>query len=314
MEINYIILVHKNPEQLRRLVGKLNTTNSFFYIHVDKNVEIKPFIIELSIIKNACFLENREKGTWGDVGIVKATINALQQITKEQRTGYCVLLSGQDYPIKSNAKIEAFLSKNYGTNFIETFPIPIEDWSEGGLERIQHYKFNLSDKRLDYILLPSILSKDFYKQLKQNLRRIKALLKRKIIPFSILRKRNFPSYIKPFGGSQWWAIPIEMATKILWFLEQHRDYLDYHKSTLLADEIFFHSIIRHLACSDNNVIIKPSITYVNWKKPGVPLPVTFDTNDFEELINQPDEKLLARKFDINIDDKILNLIDSHQHN
>ena len=97
---------------------------------------------------------------------------------------------------------------------------------------------------------------------------------------------------------------------MLLFLEEHKDYLTYHKYTLLPGEIFFHSIIRHFSHGENDLIIKPSTTYCNWERLGVTLPVTFNSSDIEELSRQPDEKLFARKFDINIDDKILDLIDN----
>src|ERR1700728_2180849 len=101
--INFILLVHKDPDQVRRLVDRLSSDESYFYIHVDKDVDISLFKKELEGLENVYFLENeqREYGTWVDIGIVEATINALKQILKDKREGYCVLLSGQDYPIKS---------------------------------------------------------------------------------------------------------------------------------------------------------------------------------------------------------------------
>jgi len=310
MNINYIILAHKNPGQLTRLVEKLNTPESFFYIHVDRSFKIEPFEMPLSTLKNVFFLEKRENCAWGDIAIVKATINALEQIIRDQRTGYCILLSGQDYPLKSNDRIRSFFTSNYGINFIDTFSIPNEDWEYNGLRRIHHYKFNLSEKRSDYILLPSIFSKDFYKRFKRNIKRVLRLIKhRNMAVVWIFRKREFPGYIKPFGGSQWWAIPVDTAEKILLFLEQHKDYLAYHKYTLMADEIFFHSIVKHIALVESDVIIKPSLTHVNWEWRGMSRPVTFNSNDIDELMSQHEDTLFARKFDINIDHKILDLID-----
>jgi hypothetical protein len=311
MNLNYIILAHKNPQQLKRLVEKLNTPDTFFYIHVDKNFKVEPFITSLLTIKNVFFLEMREKCAWGDIAIVKATITALEQIIKDKRTGYCILLSGQDYPLKTNQQIQLFFTRNYGTNFIDTFSIPNEDWEYSGLRRIQHYKFNLSEKKSHYILLPSIFSKDFFQKFKRNIKRVLRLLKhRNFAVIRIFQKRDFPGYIKPFGGSQWWAIPVETATKILLFLKQHKDYLAYHKYTLMADEIFFHSIVKHISLIENDRIIKPSLTHVNWEWRGVSRPVTFNSGDVEELMNQHEDTLVARKFDINIDHTILDLIDN----
>ena len=42
--INYIILVHKNPFQLIRLINKLSGNHVSFYVHVDKLVDSRPFL------------------------------------------------------------------------------------------------------------------------------------------------------------------------------------------------------------------------------------------------------------------------------
>ncbi|MNR59552.1 hypothetical protein D3C85_1808260 [compost metagenome] len=48
---------------------------------------------------------------------------------------------------------------------------------------------------------------------------------------------------------------------------------------------------------------------MNWSRKNCDLPVTFTSSDFEELQDNP-EKLYARKFDIELDDEILNKIDT----
>jgi len=308
MNINYIILAHKNPQQLKTLVEKLSTPHTFFYIHIDRSVAIEPFINELKNQARVYFIKGREQGIWGDIGIVKATLNALQEITKKPDKGYCVLISGQDYPIKSNKQIDSFLQKNYGVNFIDIKTFDEATWPNNGIDRIQYYKFNLSAERGNFILIPSVLSKDFYINWKFNIRIIIHLVKRKKIPLIIIKRRKFPKSMRPYAGSQWWAIPIETAVKILAYLERDKRFLKYNTYSLVPDEFFFHSIIKHFASSDETMKIKPSITYVNWEKAGVPLPVTFTSEDIEELLNQPEEKLIARKFEMNANDKIFDLL------
>jgi hypothetical protein len=308
MNINYIVLAHKNPQQLKQLIEKLSTPSTYFYVHIDKGVEIKPFLDVLGEQQSVHFLESREKGIWGDIGIVKASINALKEIIKTQEPGYCVLISGQDYPIKSNEQIASFLTRNYGVNYIDTLTFDESEWPNNGMDRIEHYKFNLSAERGHFILLPSLLSKDFYKNWKLNFRGLLHLVKHNKASAIIFRSRKFPEYMIPYAGSQWWSLPVETAVKVLLFLEQNKGYLNYNRYSLLPDEFFFQSIIKHLASKEGTMIIKPSITYVNWKKAGVPLPVTFTSEDIEELRNQPEEKLIARKFELDASDPILNLL------
>lgn len=312
MEINYIILAHKNPSQLLRLVNTLNSTNCNFYIHIDKGTDINPFLEALVNIQNAFFLSDsqREHGTWGDIGIVKATIAMLSEIVKHKRNGYCVLMSGQDYPLRSNKFISDFFKENYGVNYIVTYPLPHMGWGPyGGLDRLNHYKTNLSKARLDFVQLPSIFEKVFY-QKQTTAKLLKLLKKRKFgAILKVFIKRNFPSYLKPYGGSQWWALPIETVLDILAFTAAHPTYLSYHSDTLLPDEIFFHSILMHIKRDDRVVMIKRGITYVNWERENTLLPVTFAKEDIEELKAASQHNLFARKFDTATDTDILSFID-----
>ncbi len=314
MEINYIILAHKNPQQVLRLIDRLNTIHCNFYIHIDKGVNITPFKEALSNNTNVFFLADthREYGTWGDLGIVKATIAILSKIVKDNRSGYCVLLSGQDYPLQNNESIIDFFAINYGTNFMDIFSLPyMSGWGTGGgLNRLNQYKINISTKRMDFIQLPSIFENTFYKR--QTIGKLKKLIKSK--QFSefnkLFVKRKLPKYIKPYGGSQWWALPIETVYNILSFINSNPKYLSYHEDTLLPDEIFFHTILMHLKDKIEKIIIKPSITYVNWERKDTPLPVMFTKYDMAELKIKSENKLFARKFDSDIDQEILNQIDS----
>lgn len=314
MHINYIILAHKNPAQIARLIHALSTAATQFYVHIDQNTEQAPFEEQLKTTANCQFVTAREKGTWGDVGIVKATVHALQQIVADQRSGYCVLLSGQDYPIKSNQHIAQFLTRHQGTSFVENFTLPTSNWDHGGLDRIEHYKFNLSEARQDYVLVPPVLSKAFAGSWIHYVYTIKKLVWRKLNVGVLLKRRRFPRYLQPVGGSQWWAISVETAKKLLAFLDHHPDYLPYHRYTLLPDEIALQSVIKQVHCTSGAEAIHPSVTYVNWERAGVPLPVTFNHTDLEELLLQPEGKLFARKFDAETDAIILDLLDQYIQN
>lgn len=307
MQINYIILAHRNPNQVKRLIQKLKAPEVFFYVHVDKNVLLDSFSKELIDLPNVSYVKDRREVIWGDVEIVNATINSLKQILKDKRNGYCVLLSGQDYPIKSNNDINSFLTENSGSEFIDVFSLPIKYWSTS---RIDKYKFNLSSKKEDFIQISSALEAEFFT--KKTVKKIYRLIKagRYDFIFKILKRRKFPNYIKPFGGSQWWVLRNETVEKVISFLKDHPDYLEYHMYSLIPDEMFFQSIIMYLIENKSDIKIMPSLTYANWEKENCDLPVTFTSIDFEELIYQPDFKLFARKFDLRVDHEIFNKIDT----
>jgi len=310
LEINYIILAHKNPEQLKRLVLKLNTSWSHFYIHIDKSEKLEPFQKVFEELQNCYFLNfnERENGTWGDIGIVKATIYAIKKIIADKREGTCILLSGQDYPLQNNEYIQHFFLENQECSFITAYSLPHSQLDQGGLPRIKKYKINKSNKRGHFLFLNSIFESEFYRfKTLGKLNFLRKAGKWKDI-LQIFKKRHFPKHLKPYAGSQWWALSTQTLKKIMEFIEKNPEYLEYHRYSLLPDEMFFQSIIIHINETHKNEI-KKSLTYVNWERPSGPLPVTFKKEDFQELVEASKSHLFARKFDLEQDAEILDEID-----
>ena len=310
MIINYLILAHKDPKQLKRLITRLSSTNCFFYIHIDRNADIAVFYKEIPATAFVCYVpdEKREFSNWGGIGLVRASISLLGMSTKSYEPAYCILMSGQDYPLKNNAYIKTFLETNYGKEYINHFAIPSYKWPDKGMDRLTNYKIDFSGKRGDFILYPSIFQKKFYSF--SNIRNLKKLFSHAKYSelLLLLRKRKFPADLAPYGGSMWWALTIETSKNICKYIGDNPGYLYYHRHTLVPDEIFFTSIVLDLFKNHKPQICE-TITYVDWERKNVPLPVTFTKADFSLLRSLPDNLLFARKFDAETDEMILNQLD-----
>lgn len=307
MELNYIIHAHKNPQQLKRLVERLSTPNTNFYIHIDRSIDLKPFRDELTSFNNLFLFDDNQRirVTWANISQVEATLIAIKKVISDNRKGYCILMSGQDYPIKTNQYINSFFESNKGKNFISGAPMLSEKIWRDGLHRIEKYNFHPYENERVVLAIPSIYDLSFYT--KQTLRNIRSLLKtgeRKHI-FKIFVNRNLPDNVSLYNGSNWWAFPIETLLTIDEFVENNPKYINYHKWTHCTDEIFFHSIVFSKL---NNQLISDSVTYVNWTRKGCQLPVTFTEDDFDELTVNND-KLFARKFDVPLSSAIFDKID-----
>lgn len=307
MQINYIILAHNQPKQLYRLVKRLFAKNVRFYIHIDLKSDPESFLSLLPATNQIVFVADRVNCIWGDISVVNATLNCIKQIVAENRNGYSVLLSGQDYPIKSNFYIKEYLNKDDRKNFINLFSLPSKNWSDEreGMNRVEYYKLNISDRRFDLQIIPPIsdaklLKYVIEKQPNSVVEKINENLE------VIMKPRMQPDYIDRFyGGSQWWAFPIETLHSILNYIEIHPDYLDFFKYSFAPDELFFHTIIGNIPELSGN--IKETITYVDWESKGPFRPAIFNIADYEKLMSR--DELFARKFDIHLDVSILDKID-----
>lgn len=116
--------------------------------------------------------------------------------------------------------------------------------------------------------------------------------------FSII-KRLKPANVQYYFGSQWWCLNDAMVKWIYNFLENYPEYIKLFKHSLCPDECFFQTLVMNSPFANTT---KPYLHYIKWEK-GKSSPKTLTTIDYEEL--KKAEKLIARKFDINVDAEII---------
>jgi hypothetical protein len=300
MKIAFLIMAYKNPEQLGRLIQNLNSKYSVFYIHIDKKSNMSEFRDVLSILNNHVEINllPRFNSYWRGPGIIYAILQGLRIALKDKNINRIVLLSGQDYPIKSLSYIFDFYEKYAGKNFISYFKLPSNNWFNGGLIRINNYHFRMFGKT--FISPPvsdpvHLYSKIFYK----------------IVRICFIKPREFPKGLVPYGGFAHWQITAESAKEILDFVDKRPEYLKFHKYSWVPDELFFQTILLN---SKNDAIldsfINNDLTYYKWIK-NKPQAEILRVNDYDEIISS--NKLFARKFDLCIDSQILDMIDANNH-
>jgi len=304
MRINYLLLVH-NISNFRRLISRLTFENTFIYVHIDSKVQLDEFKRESIGFENLKFISERENVIWGNISMVKATLNLINEVKKDcDNNCYNILMSGSDYPIKSKEFIRTFLTENYGKIFLTSRHVH-KVWGEENVRnRLSDYSIHpfQSERKKISFSIRHIKTQNKIKTIKLFYSLFKH--KRSDVIFKALKTRKFPKYLTAYGGSQWWAFPIEVLTYIIDFLETHPDYIKYHNFTHVPDEIFFHSIV---SSNFPKSRIENSITYVNWDRKGCSLPVTFSQDDMVELKNS--KCLYARKFHQKISSKLLDSID-----
>ena len=307
MQKNYLILAHKNPLQLGRMIERLDDGASKFFIHLDAKTPIESFAacLEGGHIR---FIEPRERCVWGDFSIVRATIHLMEAASKEQ--GVFILMSGQDYPIQSQGYINAFLENNKGFDFIEIEPLE-EKWKPKMVkDKLEHYHILHSEERGHSNCYAPFAHCSVF----QKVRTLTHLLKGRLSMKNFRLLCSLPKRVAPFerqyAGSQFWAFSERTFYAVLHYIREHKAALEgYYKYTSSPDEIYFHSVLMDLVAKDSTIKLKDPITYVNYfRKNNV-----FVTEDFDKLTSEKG-KLFARKFDTDIDIEILNKLDSYQEN
>jgi hypothetical protein len=276
MKLAHLILAHTAPSQLERLVQRIVHQDADIYIHIDKKSNIKLFE-HLTSYQNVFFIQNRVKVYWGTYRIVHATLNSFKEIMATGNSYHHIsLLSGQDYPLRPAAYIQEYLKQNIGVAFINHLLFDPE-WREA-LPRIDLYHFN-------NFRLPG-----------------RYLLQRFINKFT--PKRSFPNDLIPVGRSQWFTIPSECVAYLLDYWEKNPQIEQFIKFTWAPDEFIFHTILYNSAFKEK--MASDDLRYIDWSRGGVN-PKLLTMEDADSLLESG--KLYARKFDINKDSLILDLID-----
>jgi hypothetical protein len=136
----YIILAHRQPRQLARLVSRLEAPSVSFFVHIDANTDEATYseMLDELIHRHNVHLLPRHQCSWGDWGIVAATLDGLEQtIRAELLPDYVILLSGQDYPLRTPEEIDIFLTEHRGTSFIDVRQLPDYTWNwHGAMDRL----------------------------------------------------------------------------------------------------------------------------------------------------------------------------------
>ncbi|MBK8442866.1 MAG: glycosyl transferase [Sphingobacteriales bacterium] len=266
--IAYFILVHRFPEQFKRLFKALYHPENHYLIHLDKKAsidiydDIKDFLTDFP----STYILESENVVWGGYSMVQAELNGMSYLLKlNVEWDFFINLSGQDYPLKSQKVIREYLTQNKGNNFL---------------------------KIADQLLVRP-----------ETMNRIENHFTETIDGFSdITYKRAYLKDVVPYIGGQW-MILTRQCCEFICNSGEAKKFEDYYKNTLIADESFFQTVLMNT--SFDGVLINDDKRAIIWVPDGdIKLrPKTFTEDDVKFLLEG--NNLFARKFDDNIDSNII---------
>lgn len=281
MRIANIIIAHKNPVQLERLLKAMYHSDFDFYIHLDKKFSIEPFDY-LSELPQVNFIKERMVCNWGGFSLVETAIRSIDEILQTGiKYDFINLLSAQDYPLKSTHEIYDFFSRRLGQSFISFDSSNDTVWWREAEQR--YTKYHLTDINFK--------GKYFIEKM------INKVLPERKLPLSIGRL---------YGGNRscWWTLSLECALYILNYFKTHPKLVRFLKFTWAADEFIIPTLLMNSPLKDK--IIAENYRYMNWTY-GQPHPKILTLTDYQDL--SASTMLFARKFDDSVDKHILDKLD-----
>ena len=279
MRIAFIMLCHKNQEQINKLIDKLSEfSEADIYIHVDMNhSEIRDQIKTQGNVKMVP-ADHSFHIEWGSVDIVKATLQLIREVKDSgKQYDYIWLVSGQDYPICSIPEIEKRLAEQKGMNYIECITS----------ENKQYDRY----KKLYEVAYPSWINGN--NVVVKSIKRIYMILTGGY-------RHTFSPFVrhKPFDfdfsfGSQWWTLTSAAAFEILEYSDKHPEVLKYYEKSIIPDECFFQSMFIRGPHRDNRSM---NLTFINWGK-NRRSPEALTSKDLDKIREASRKYCFARKFD-----------------
>ena len=243
LRIAYLILAHKCPAQVVRLVQRLQDPGRTFVIHVDRNSPTAEWNAARSMLSQSNVLwAERVACSWAAFSLVEATLNCITALqTAAIEADFVVLLSGQDYPIKSNEQIESFLASRLRAMPDVLSPLP--------LPRVE----------LARILPPAHLANPLGREAAAHCARVSGS------PFP--EESPMTSSVRRFTmvGSAGRRGLYRLLEK---FLRDHPEFLAYFRHSLFPDELVFHAIL-----GNSRFPVNPGdhhLHFMRWENPPSP--------------------------------------------
>ncbi|HEV2376835.1 MAG TPA: beta-1,6-N-acetylglucosaminyltransferase [Streptosporangiaceae bacterium] len=286
----YIILAHKLPDQLARLVRRLHHPQDLVLVHIDAKSDQAPFEQALADLTgpNVRLCRQRFAIHWGGFGEVRAARSALGLAFELGHWSHAVLLSGQDYPIKSQSEIRGFLAAHADASFM--FSSASRDpWPADGRQGNDtwYWDGNLLRLRLRYYRVG-----------------------RYLVPlpgwwhWGIPGLARIPGGLRLRQGSAWWAMHRPAAQWVLDYGDRRPEVQRFFSRALIPAENYFQMLFDASPFRDQ--LVQDDLHFQCWDRWH---PRVLSEADLGPLLAS--HKLFARKFDADQHPGVLDELDRH---
>ena len=315
-----MIMCHKNPSQVIRLVRKISTSFTDVVIHADSNMSESDMakLRSFSEKSDGVYIASKRYHGVLDrrvlVDIVLAMIEKAKEVekTEQKHYQYYVLLSGQDYPIIDIKQIESNLHESYPQPYIDVTPYDRTNWVFN--------KFSMNQGAFFF----HTYIRDNMKGIPRKIARVVAIGYQMVT--DLLKKHPYKKLnqlgVELYGGSAWWILPDKVIDYIMDEVSADKEYISVLlNDTITPEETFFQIMAMRSTLKDMivpnpvDMVLQNCKTYAYFfsdSKEFMGHPHVFTMDDTKLLAKKVEEGFwFARKFDSTIDDDILDYLDAH---
>jgi len=288
VKIGFVIVTYANPEQLLRLVRRLQHLydNPPIVCHHDFSqcaLRVDKFPDDVR------FVLPHEKTGWGKFAVVTAALRALELLYQKSTPDWFVLLSGSDYPTMPADQVIADLASCGGDAFLDLREVPDTppDASYPPPENptLQHFGSaeNLALAWRRYVGFnawvpvvragPRIGRHTMY------------------FPFEMKRWSPFDASFKCYYGDHWFSGNSKVAQILLTPTQRHLHLRRHLRWRVVPEECYYHCVLGN---SPDVKILKATRRYSEWLGGGAH-PQVLTVNDLPAIISS--RAHFARKFE-----------------
>ena len=298
------MLVHKNKEQVERLLQKLTHEDVDIFVHIDKKCTFGPN--DLKTPENVYFTQKRIDAGLFEFSLLEAEFELIRTAKNHGDYRYYALVSGQCYPLHKMTTIHDFLAESYPKPFIDIIAPTKNNYVTRMFQHIwilKRFKLNTYDYLKKHFSLKMF---KIIKYIPAGFVFIVSMIKELIYksPHARLVQLGYVNC----AGAQWWIFPDRISDIML----QERENIPFCEAISDAfggDETFFQTaIMTHK--EECGIELDEQGNYMERRWFHIfheGHPIILCKNNYEQLCES--NMLFARKFDINIDREILDMLD-----
>ncbi|OUL26834.1 beta-1,6-N-acetylglucosaminyltransferase [Nostoc sp. 106C] len=308
MKIAYLIQSHKNPKQIYRLVKTITQSSPNSYVLVSHdfkscNLDITPLqqLPEVQVING--------QGGRGDFSIVQGYLDAVNWLLSHHiEFDWLINITGQDYPTQPLPKIEKFLAETKYDGFSCYFDALSDSeqnpWERRRREGSDRYLYQywrsggyLSLWQRALIKFPRIVINNTQPFIRINSSYGLMVGIRAVSP-------PFNDKFLCYAGSNFHTLSRKCVHYLHEFSNRNAQFRNYYQKSCIPDESYIQTILV------NNGLLKifnHNKRYMNFNDTQNGHPNIITLNDYSALIKE--EIHFARKFDLEQDSKILDMLD-----